>query len=68
MAVPKKRTSRSVRNMRRSHDALDPLNLVPCPNCRAPRLSHAVCESCGYYKGRFLPARYLKADLVSILR
>jgi large subunit ribosomal protein L32 len=68
MAVPKKKVSKSKRNMRRSHDALDALNLVPCPNCKAPRLSHSVCESCGFYNGRFVDKRFLKNDLMAILR
>jgi large subunit ribosomal protein L32 len=23
-----------------------------CPRCSAPRLSHRVCKSCGYYGGK----------------
>jgi large subunit ribosomal protein L32 len=68
MAVPRKKVSRSKRNMRRSHDALTALNFSSCSNCGSPRLPHAVCESCGFYKGRFLPKRYLKADLLAALR
>ena len=52
MAVPKKKTSQSRRNMRRSHDALTPVNVQECPNCGAAKLSHHVCPSCGHYKGR----------------
>ena len=52
MAVPKKKTSPSRRNMRRSHDALTPVNVQECPNCGAAKLSHHVCSSCGHYKGR----------------
>ncbi len=68
MAVPKKKVSRSKRNMRRSHDALSALNFSRCTNCSSPKLPHSVCESCGFYKGQFLPKRYLKADLLKILR
>jgi len=52
MAVPKKKTSPSRRNMRRSHDALTVVNVQECPNCGASKLSHHVCASCGHYKGR----------------
>ncbi len=52
MAVPKKKTSQSRRNMRRSHDALTPVNVQECPNCGSAKLSHHVCPSCGHYKGR----------------
>jgi large subunit ribosomal protein L32 len=52
MAVPKKKTSKSRRDMRRSHDKLAPINLVDCPNCQARRLPHHVCQSCGWYNNR----------------
>ena len=63
MPAPKRKVSRSRRNMRRAHLALEPLNLSVCPHCRAPRLPHSACESCGHYNGRFLPKQFLKADL-----
>ncbi|MBB6100092.1 large subunit ribosomal protein L32 [Deinobacterium chartae] len=50
--VPKKKTSKSKRDMRRSHHALVPANLVECPNCHAKKLQHHVCADCGYYDGR----------------
>ena len=37
--VPKKKTSKARRDARRSHHALTPPTLVPCPEC-------------GYYAGR----------------
>lgn len=52
MAVPKKKTSKSRKNMRRAHDALTPVNYSVCPQCKAPKLPHRVCASCGTYKGR----------------
>ena len=57
MAVPKKKTSKSRMNMRRAHDALTPANSSSCPKCKAPKLPHRVCPSCGTYKGKeVLPA------------
>ncbi|MGE0178760.1 MAG: 50S ribosomal protein L32 [Sphingomonas sp.] len=52
MAVPKRKTSPSKRNMRRSHDALTATQFQECPNCGELRLPHNVCQSCGHYKGR----------------
>ncbi|MFQ5985107.1 MAG: 50S ribosomal protein L32 [Alphaproteobacteria bacterium] len=52
MAVPKKKVSRSRRNMRRSHHALRAPNLVECPNCGELKLPHHLCRGCGYYGGR----------------
>jgi large subunit ribosomal protein L32 len=52
MAVPKKKTSKSRRNMRRSHHALTAVNSIECSNCGSRKLPHHVCSSCGHYKGR----------------
>ncbi len=53
MAVPKRRKSSSKRNMRRAqHDKVEAPNIVPCPTCSAPMVSHRVCPACGHYKGR----------------
>ena len=49
MAVPKRKTTPSKRNMRRSHDGLAVNNNVECPNCGELKLSHHICPSCGYY-------------------
>lgn len=52
MAVPKKKTSKSRRNMRRAHDALPSVGSVECSSCGEPKLPHHVCKSCGQYDGR----------------
>ncbi|MGE3623196.1 MAG: 50S ribosomal protein L32 [Bdellovibrionales bacterium] len=52
MAVPKKKTSKSRRNMRRAHHALKPTGSVECSNCGEPVLPHHVCAACGHYNGR----------------
>ncbi len=52
MAVPKKKTSRSKRDMRRSHHALPTPNLTPCPHCDELTPSHQVCPKCGQYDGK----------------
>ena len=52
MAVPKRKTSPSRRNMRRSHHALTPAAHADCPKCGEPVLSHRACPKCGEYKGR----------------
>lgn len=52
MAVPKKRTSRSKRDMRRAqHDRVEAPSLVAC-KCGEMMVPHRVCPSCGQYKGR----------------
>ncbi len=58
MAVPKRRTTRSKRNMRRAnHDKVTAPNLIPCPNCSEPMIAHRICPSCGHYKGREMVAK-----------
>lgn len=52
MAVPKYRTSKSKRNMRRAHDAMTPPGASVCPNCNEIKHPHSVCESCGHYRGK----------------
>lgn len=52
MAVPKKKTTKSKRNMRRAHDALGSTQSQECPNCGELKLPHHVCGSCGYYGDR----------------
>jgi large subunit ribosomal protein L32 len=53
VAVPKRKTSRSRRDMRRAHhDKVTAPNIIPCPKCGDMTLPHRVCASCGYYKGR----------------
>ena len=51
MAVPKKKTSRSRKNMRRSHDHVVIPNVNYC-TCGAPVLRHCICDACGTYKGK----------------
>jgi len=52
MAVPKKKTSKSRRDMRRAHHALASMAYEECPNCGELKRPHHVCPSCGHYKGR----------------
>ncbi|MEX2649194.1 MAG: 50S ribosomal protein L32 [Alphaproteobacteria bacterium] len=52
MAVPKKKISKSRRDMRRSHHALARPNLAECPNCGEIKRPHHVCRACGHYDGR----------------
>ena len=52
MAVPKKKTSKSRRDMRRAHDALKAPTSTECPNCGEIKRPHHVCAACGHYDGR----------------
>ncbi len=52
MAVPKNKVSKARRDKRRANWKLTAPNLVECPQCRALKLPHRVCPSCGQYKGK----------------
>ena len=52
MAVPKRKTSPSKRNMRRSHHALSPASFQECPNCGELKRPHNLCSACVHYHGR----------------
>ncbi|RLB02092.1 MAG: 50S ribosomal protein L32 [Deltaproteobacteria bacterium] len=52
MAVPKKRTSKSRRDKRRTHYKLTSPQVVLCPQCHEPKLPHHVCPHCGTYRGK----------------
>ncbi|MDR0832397.1 MAG: 50S ribosomal protein L32 [Bacillales bacterium] len=50
MAVPFRRTSKTRKNLRRSHLALTAPTLTTCSQCGKKIKPHTVC-SCGYYNG-----------------
>ena len=50
--VNRMRATKSHRNNRRSHHALDAMRTSKCQNCGAAHRSHAVCMNCGTYNGR----------------
>ena len=52
MAVPKRKTSKSKRDMRRSHHALKTINIVDDKESGEPRLSHRLDLSTGMYNGK----------------
>jgi large subunit ribosomal protein L32 len=58
MAVPKRKTSKSKRDKRRTHYGVTPPNVILCPTCKEPKLPHMVCPKCGSYKGR----KYLETE------
>lgn len=49
MAVPFRRTSKTRRDMRRTHVKLSVPGMNKCPQCGEYKLNHRVCKKCGYY-------------------
>ncbi len=54
MPVPKRRTGKTKKNMRRSHHALSRPHLTECPSCGERIPMHHVCPKCGHYKDRLV--------------
>ena len=52
MAVPKRKTSKSKRNMRRSHDSLKAINIIIDKESGEPRLPHTLDVSTGKYNNK----------------
>ena len=52
MAVPKRKTSKSKRNMRRSHAALRSINIIEDKESGEPRLTHRIYISTCIYNGK----------------
>ena len=52
MAVPFRKVSKTRKRMRRSHNALEAVGTVVCPECGATIKPHRVCKKCGSYKGK----------------
>lgn len=52
MAVPKRKTSPSKRNMRRSHLGIKSNNIILDKESGEPRLQHKIDISTGIYNGR----------------
>ena len=52
MAVPKRKTTKSKRNQRRSHHRVSQLNLIEDKKNGEYRLSHHIDLKSGYYNGK----------------
>ena len=57
MAVPKKKTSKSKRDMRRSHHALKPVNVIVDKETGEYKLPHHMSMKDGTYNGRNVVAQ-----------
>ena len=46
--LPVTKKSKMRKRTRRSHHALQPVQLIACPQCGQGKLAHAACGNCGY--------------------
>jgi len=52
MPQPKRKTSKSKKNKRRTNWILTETKSVECPRCHETKLPHRACPECGYYNGK----------------
>jgi len=52
MGVPKRKTSKMRLRTRKAANRWHAPLLGKCQQCGSAKLSHTVCKSCGYYRGR----------------
>lgn len=52
MAHPKRKTSKTRRDKRRTHYKAVAPTVSTCSNCGSPVLYHRVCGECGHYRGK----------------
>jgi len=50
--VVRMRSTKSHTKNRRSHHALLSTSFSKCENCKAFKIRHTVCSSCGFYRGK----------------
>ncbi len=62
MAVPKRKTSPSKRNMRRSHDSIKNINIIEDKDSGEPRLPHRLDLSTGMYNGKQILKKSNKSE------
>lgn len=52
MAVPKRRSSKMKKRMRRAASRWRAPKFQSCPECSAAKPGHIACPSCGFYDSR----------------
>ncbi|PIE09042.1 MAG: 50S ribosomal protein L32 [Rhodobacterales bacterium] len=62
MAVQQNKVSKSRRNNRRAHHALEGANPNECSSCGELKRPHHVCPSCGHYDDKEVVAMVDEAE------
>ena len=62
MAVPKKRKTSTRGKQGRSHQGINPVNLVNCQKCGEKVITHQACQNCGFYGDKKVIAVETKLD------
>jgi large subunit ribosomal protein L32 len=52
MAVPKRKTSKMKKRMRKAANRYQGIQATFCEACSAPVMPHRACTACGNYKGK----------------
>lgn len=51
MPVPKRKRSKARRDKRFANKGIKKITIASCTNCKSPIMPHAICQTCGHYKG-----------------
>ena len=51
MPTPKRKVSKSRRDMRSANKGLKIKSIAACQTCQSPTMPHQICKECGFYKG-----------------
>lgn len=52
MPIPFRRTSKTRKAKRRTHQKLEKPTTLMCTNCGSNIKPHVVCKNCGFYNGK----------------
>ncbi len=52
MPIPFRRTSKTRKAKRRTHQNLNAPSYQICSNCGSNVKNHSICKECGFYKGK----------------
>lgn len=52
MPVPKRKVSKSRRDMRSANKGIKETAFTICSNCQSALLPHQACKQCGFYRGK----------------
>lgn len=62
MSLQKYKSSKArSRSRRAQYLKLSKPNITPCPNCSSLKLPHRVCPECGFYNGKKVIIKKIKA-------
>ncbi|MCL5411367.1 MAG: 50S ribosomal protein L32 [Patescibacteria group bacterium] len=66
--LPKRRMSSARSGKRRSQIKLNTVALIECSSCKALKLPHTTCPTCGTYRGKTIKAPKSKVKVTKLTK